>query len=179
MEEKQKSVTMNGLTWGIVAGVLMIVYSLILYLLDQSLNANISWIGFLFLIGAMIWGTLEYRKTLPGGFMTYGKAFSASFMIVLFAAILIGIFTYLLYTVIAPDLLVQVTELGRQRAIETNPEMTDEQIEQAMQMTSFFRGPVVMAVSGFIVQLIIGAIISLITSIFLKKEDESLTSSVI
>lgn len=179
MEEKQKSTTMNGLTWGIVAGVLMIIYSLILYLLDQSLNTSISWIGFLFLIGTMIWGTLEYRKSLPGGFMTYGKAFSTSFMIVLFAAILTSIFTYLLYTVIAPDLLVELTKYSRQQVMESNPEFSDEQIDQAIQMTSFFRQPVMMAVFGFISQLIIGAVISLITSIFLKKEDTSLTSSAI
>jgi hypothetical protein len=175
MEEKPKSVTMNGITWGIVAGVLMIVFTLVLYLFDQALNTSISWIGYLFLVGAMVWGTISYRKTLPGGLMTYGKAFSVSFMIILFAAILSGIFTYLLYALIAPDLLQEVIEMSRQQALEQSPEMSEEQLDQAMQMTSFMRSPVMMAVVGFIGQLIVGSIISLITSIFLKKEDNSMT----
>ena len=179
MEEKQKSVTVNGLSWGVAAGVLMILYSMILYLFDQSLNTSISWIGYLFLFGVMIWGTLDYRKSLPGGFITYGKTFSATFMIVLFAAILAGIFTYLFFTVIAPDLVQDIVEMSRQQAMERSPELTDEQLDQAMQITSFFTSPAGMAIMGFISQLLMGTLVALITSIFLKKEDKTLTSSAI
>ncbi|NQV01759.1 MAG: DUF4199 domain-containing protein, partial [Bacteroidia bacterium] len=168
MEEKQKSVTMNGITWGIVAGILMILYSLILYLMDENLNSSINWIGYLFLIGAMIWGTLEFRKNLPGGFMSYGKAFSASFMIVLFGAILGAIYTYLFFQVIAPEAVNDVIELGRQQSLERNPELTDEQLEQAMQMTSFIYTPFGMTIFGFIGNILVGTIVALITSIFLK-----------
>jgi hypothetical protein len=173
MEAKQKSVTMNGLTWGIAAGVLMVIYSLVLYLFDQSLNTSISWIGYVLLVGVMIWGTLEYRKSLPGGFMSYGKAFSTSFMIVLFAAIIASIFSFLLFTVIAPELVQEIAEMSRQQAMERSPELSEEQIDEAMQMTAFFMSPTWMVVMGFISQLIIGSVISLITSIFLKKEDKS------
>jgi len=170
---------MNGLTWGIVAGVLMILYSLILYLMDQNLNSSINWIGYLFLLGAMIWGALEYRKKLPGGYMSYGKAFSASFMIILFAAILAGIYSYLFFQVIAPEAVQDVYEISRQQAMERSPQLSDEQIDEAMQMSSFFITPIGMAIMGFLSQVIIGSIIALITSIFLKKEDKSLTSSAI
>jgi len=164
---------MNGLTWGIAAGVLMVIYSLVLYLFDQSLNTSISWIGYVLLVGVMIWGTLEYRKSLPGGFMSYGKAFSTSFMIVLFAAIIASIFSFLLFTVIAPELVQEIAEMSRQQAMERSPELSEEQIDEAMQMTAFFMSPTWMVVMGFISQLIIGSVISLITSIFLKKEDKS------
>jgi len=39
--------------------------------------------------------------------------------------------------------------------------------------------PIGMAIMGFISQVLIGTIVALITSIFLKKEDKSLTSSAI
>jgi len=157
----------------------MILYSLILYLMDENLNTSISWIGYLFLLGAMIWGTLEYRKKLPGGYMSYGKAFSSSFFIVLFAAILAIIYTYLFFQVIAPEAIQDVIEMSRQQNIERNPEITEEQLEQAIQMTSFMFTPIGMAIMGFISQVLIGTIVALITSIFLKKEDKSLTSSAI
>ncbi len=179
MEEKPKSVTMNGLTWGIVAGVLMIIYSLILYLMDMSLNTTVSWIGYLFLVGAMIWGTIEYRKTLSGGFMSYGKAFSTSFMIVLFATLFAGIYAYFFFAMIAPEVVQEIIEMSRQQAMERSPEMSEEQIDQAMQMSAAFMTPVWMSVWGFISQLLIGTVVALITSIFLKKEDKTLTSSAI
>ena len=81
MEEKPKSVAMNGISYGIITGVVMILFHLILYLFDMHLNQNVTWITYIFLAGGMIWGTLDYRKKVMNGFMSYGKAFSTSFMI--------------------------------------------------------------------------------------------------
>ncbi|MFH1295825.1 MAG: DUF4199 domain-containing protein [Bacteroidota bacterium] len=179
MEEKPKSVAMNGITYGIITGVVMILFNLILYLFDLHLNTKITWIAYVILVGGMIWGTLDYRKKVLNGFMSYGKAFSTSLMIVLFASILVAIYTFLFFQVIAPDAVQDVIELSRQSALERDPEITDEQLEQGMQMFSFIMTPIGMAISGMLSQLITGAVISLITSIFLKKEDKSMTSSAI
>ncbi|MFH1937426.1 MAG: DUF4199 domain-containing protein, partial [Bacteroidota bacterium] len=89
------------------------------------------------------------------------------------------IYTFLFFQVIAPDAVQDVIELSRQSALERDPEITDEQLEQGMQMFSFIMTPIGMAISGMLSQLITGAVISLITSIFLKKEDKSMTSSAI
>lgn len=179
MEEKPKSVAMNGITYGIITGVVMILFDLILYLFNLHLDANVTWIVYVILIGGMIWGTLDYRKKVLSGFMSYGKAFSTSILIALFATILVAVYTFLFFQVIAPDAVQDVIELSRQSALERNPEMTDEQLEQAMQMTSFAMTPIGMAIMGMVSQFIIGVILSLITSIFLKKEDTSITSSTI
>jgi len=169
MEEKQKSVTMNGLTWGIVAGVLMILYSLILYLLDQSLNTSISWIGYLFFVGAMVWGTLEYRKKELNGYMTYGKAFSTSFMILLFASILVSIYTFLFYQIIAPNLIQDLIETSRQNTRESFPNLSEEEIDKAHQIGSFFRTPILLAITSLFASLLIGSILCLISSTFLAR----------
>jgi len=179
MEEKPKSVAMNGITYGIITGVIIILFSLILYLFDQNLNTALTWIAYLFLVGGMIWGTLDYRKKVLNGYMSYGKAFSTSFMIVLFAAILVGIYSYLFYQVIAPDAVQDIIDMSRQQALERNPNMSDEELERAMEMGAFFMTPIWMAIYGMIGQIIIGSIIALITSLFLKKEDNSMTSSAI
>lgn len=179
MEEKPKSIAMNGITYGIITGVIIILYSLILYLFNQNLNPALTWIGYLFLVGGMVWGTLDYRKKVSGGYMTYGKAFSASFMIVLFSAILTAVYTFLFFQVIAPDAVQDVIDMSRQQALERSPGMSDEELDRAMEMGSFFMTPIWMAVYSMIGQIIIGAIIALITSFFLRKEDKSMTSSAI
>lgn len=179
MEEKSKSITMNGITYGIITGVIIILYSLVLYLFDQNLNQALTWIAYLFLVCGMVWGTLEYRKKISGGFLTYGKAFSVSFMIVLFSAILTGIYSFLFFQFIAPDTVQDIIDMSRQQALERSPEMSDEELDRAMEMSSVFMTPVWMAVYGLIGQIVVGAIIALITSIFIKKEDKSMTSSAI
>jgi len=178
MEEKKKSVTMNGIIYGIITAIMVIVFSLILYIFNLHMNRSVSWIGYLFLLAGMIWGTLEYRKKTLGGFMSYGKAFSVSFMIILFAGIIYCIYTYFFFQFIAPGSVNELIEMQRQQIAESNVNLTDEQIEQALEISARFMTPIWIAVLGFVQQLIIGAIVCLITSIFLKKEDKSLSAPV-
>jgi hypothetical protein len=173
MEEKPKSVTMNGITYGAIAAVVMIIYSLLLYLFDQHLNRGISWISYVILLGIMIWGTIDYRKKALGGLMSYGKAYSTSFMIALFAIIIATIYTYFFFQFIAPDAVQDIADMSRERIIRDNPDISDEDLERAMGMQSFVMNPLGLTISGFIYQVVISAIVCLITSIFLRKEDKS------
>jgi len=177
MEEKQKSVTMNGLWYGAIAAVIMIVIHLILYLADQHLNRSITWISLIFLIAVMIWGTIDYRKKELDGYMTYGKAYSTSFMIALFAIIIGAIYTFIFYQLIAPEAIQDLLEMGRQENLERYPEMSDEDLDRAMEWSAIITSPVGLAIVSLIVQTIPALIICLITSIFLKKEDKSVSST--
>jgi len=173
MEEKKKSVAIHGITYGAITAVVVIVVSLLLYILDLHLNKNVSWITLLFLVAGVVWGQFEYRNKVLGGFITYGKAFSAGFMITLFSGIFLIIYNFVFYQVIAPDTIDQIIEIQRQTLVESNPQMTDEQIEQSMEVASRFSSPLMLIIWGFVSQLVIGAIVCLITSIFVKKEDQS------
>jgi len=88
MEEKKHSVSANSLNYGLITGGVMIVFNLILFISNLYMNQSLGYIGYLFMLGGMVWGTLEYRKKLQNGFMTYGEAFSSCFLIGLFAGIL-------------------------------------------------------------------------------------------
>jgi len=172
MEEKPKSNATNGINYGMIAAAAMIIFSLIMYLVDMHLNTSIMWIGYIFLIGAIVWGTIEYRNKVLNGFMSYGKAFSTSFMIVLFAAIILAIYNFIFYQFIAPDAVQDLADIGRESIIERAPDISDEQLDETIQATSFMYTPIWLSIMGLVSQLIIGVIISLITSIFLKKEDK-------
>lgn len=176
MEEKPKSITMNGIYYGVIGAAAMIIFNLILYLIDQNLNESITWIVYLFLIGAIVWGTIEYRNKVLNGIMSYGKAFSTSFMIVLFASIIVAIYSIIFFTLIAPEVVQDIADIGRERIIDGNPDITEEELDQALQFSSFMYTPIWLSVMDLIIQVIVGIVISLITSIFLKKEDKSITS---
>ena len=178
MEEKQRSVLYNGLIYGMITGVVMIIFSLILFLSDLYLNKTVSWISYLFLAGGMFYGTFEYRKKSTNGFMTYGKAFASCFWIGLFAGIVASAYMFVFAQFIHPGFVQELLDQVRTNMAATNKNLTDEQIEQAVAITAKFMSPVMMTIWGFVMYAASSAIISLILAIFLKKEDPSLKTTI-
>lgn len=178
MEEKPRSVISNGIYYGLITGAAMTVYSLIMFLLDLYLNKTVSWIGYLFLIGGMIWGTIEFRKKYSNGFLTFGKAFSSCFFIGLFAGIIASVYLYVFIQFIHPGFINELLNQARENMLVSKPDMTDEQLEQALSISAKFMSPVMMVIWGLAAYSAISAIIGLILAIFLKKEDTSLNTTV-
>jgi hypothetical protein len=173
MEEKPRSVSMNALWFGVITGAILILYSLLLFLAGMHTNKYLGYIGYVFLIGGMVWGTLEYRKKYLGGFMTYGKAFTSCFMTGLYAGILISVYMFIFAKFIHPGFIQELLDISRQAIYETNSGMTDEQVEQALEISAKFMTPVMMTVWSLVGYLFASAIFGLLAAIFLKKEDKS------
>lgn len=157
----------NALNYGLILGGINVVYSLILWLMGQTFNKSLGYISLLFVIGIMFYGTKEYRDKHLGGFMTYGKAFTSNFLIGLYSAIIGTIFMFILYKFIDTTLLVTLKETAIDAAMQKNPNVTQEQLEKTM---SFFMSPLFFLISGLFGGAIFAAILSLLVSIFHKKE---------
>ncbi len=155
----------------------MIVFSLIMFLLDLYLNKTLSWISYLLLAAGMLYGTLEFRKKFPNGYISYGKAFTSCFWIGLFAGILATIYMFVFIKFIHPGFIQELMDQIRTNMVTSRPGMSDEQVEQAMNMTAKFMSPVMMTLWGLVVYAISSAIISLILAFFLKKEDPTLKTT--
>ena len=177
MEEKPKTVLSNGLMYGSITGAAMIIYSLIMFLLDLYLNRSVSWISYLVLAGGMFWGTLDFRKKNSNGFLTYGKAFASCFWIGLFAGILSALYLFIFARFIHPGFVQELMDQIRSNMLTKNPNMSDEQVEQAMNMTSKFMSPVMMSIWGLVMNALSAVVIGLILAIFLKKEDKTLNAT--
>lgn len=177
MEEKPRSVISNGIFYGLITGAAIVVFSLIMFLMDLYLNKAVNWIGYIFLIAGMIWGTLEFRKKYANGFLTYGKAFSSCFWIGLFAGIIASVYLFVFIQFIHPGFINELLDQARENMLASRPDMTDEQLEQAISMSAKFMTPVMMVVWGLAAYAAISAVIGLILAIFLKKEDPSLNTN--
>jgi ABC-type sugar transport system permease subunit len=177
MEEKPRSVISNGIYYGLITGGAMIVFSLIMYLLDLYMNKAVNWIGYVFLIAGMIWGTLEYRKKYSNGFLTYGRAFSSCFWIGLFSGILATVYLFVFINFIHPGFISELLDQMRENIQSASPQMSEEQMEQAISMSSKFMSPMMMTIWGLVTYTALSAVIGLILAIFLKKEDPSLKAT--
>lgn len=119
------------------------------------------------MIVGIILGQIGYKKEL-GGTLTYGQAFSAGLLTMVFASVFSGIYTYVLYEIIDPSLQEQL-KLFTEEQIVSQGKVPEAQIDMAVEMTTRFQKPIIMLAIAPFGGAITGAIISLITSIFVKK----------
>lgn len=177
MEEKTKSVAQYSIGLGAITAVVMIIYSLLMYILDLHLNTAVAILQYVFLVAGMVWGILQYRKQILHGYISYGKSFSVGFLVAFFAVIILSVYVFIFYMYIAPDAINDLKDLAMEKTMNSNPSITDEQLEQVMQMQAPFYKPWALSLIILVQMTVVSAIISLILSIFLKKEDQSLDAT--
>ena len=173
MEEK-KSAFGPSVISGIYLGIALIVFSLITFLLDVDMESPITYISYVILAIGLYWAIITFRDKHSGGFIDYKGAFGAGFYTGLFASFLLGIFTYIYVQYIDTGLVQEILIKAEEGMLEQNPNMSDEQIDQALSMTEMFTSPIMMGVWGFVGNLFVSTILSLIIAIFAKRENKEI-----
>jgi hypothetical protein len=170
MEEKAISAWKSSLTYGLFLGIALVLISVIYYATGNTFAKSAAWIGWGVTIGGIIIAQLQFRNLL-GGVMSYGQALGVGILTMLFASVITGFFTYLLYAVIDPSLQDQA-RLAMEEQMVTRRNLSEEQLDAAMAMASRFDDPAVMFVMNIVGGAFAGLIISLLTSIFTQKKSE-------
>ena len=169
MEQRNTSVFVNALTWGIIVGLISIVYSVILYMLDKVFNQALGYLAFIIIIAGMAIAVKNYRDTVLDGQIAFGKAFGFGVLLALFSSILGAIYNYLLYTVIDPDLQQKMLEVVAERMLEQG--VPEGQIDQGLEISKKFMNPVITSLSAVFIGTLIGTIIALVIAAIFKKEE--------
>ena len=171
MEEKQKSAFMPSLMPGIYIGFALILFSLTTFLFDVDYESPIKYISYVILALGLLWSIISFRDKQMGGYIEYGKAFSAGFYTGLFAAVITGIFTFFYIGYLDVGLIDEIMLASEEAMLDQNSNMSDEQIDQALSYTEMFMSPLIMSVMGFISNVVVSVIFSLIIAIFAKREN--------
>ena len=75
---------------------------------------------------------------------------------------------------INPGVIDEILIKSEEQILEQNPNISDEQLEQALNWTEMFVSPMVMTIFSAIFSIIAGAILSLLIAIFVKRENDAL-----
>jgi Na+-translocating ferredoxin:NAD+ oxidoreductase RnfE subunit len=126
-----------------------------------------SLLSFLISIGCIVYGIKAFKAD-NGGFLSLGEALKTGLGVALVAGILGSLFTLLFITVIEPDFATQMMEVSRDKMIESNPNMTDEQMDMAISIQEKMMSPGILFAISIISTLFIGFIISLIAGLIMK-----------
>ena len=172
--EEQKSAFGPSIVSGIYLGLALIVFSLVTFLLDVDLESPIKYISYVILAIGLFWATISFRDKHRGGFINYGGSFSAGFYTGLFASFLLGIFTFVYVQYIDTGLVQEILLNAEEQMLEQNPNMSDEQIDQALSITEMMTSPIMMGVWGFVGNLVASTLLSLIIAIFAKRENKEI-----
>jgi len=177
--EKKPTLLQHTLMYGAILGIVSIIMSLIMYIAGYMpinlkrimLTAVISIAITIIFVSA---GMKSYRDKVLEGNISYGQAFVAGLLIVVFSAVLASIYNLIFNLVIDPDYMNRVMEATRNWTYDmmNNMGAPEGQIEDAMER--FDRQQANMSqlktfMQGIIWSVVFGAIISLIVAAFVKK----------
>ncbi|MCU0336508.1 MAG: DUF4199 domain-containing protein [Sediminibacterium sp.] len=151
---------------GLILSLIIIVIGAGLHLSGMSQNTYAQWSQNILFFAGIIWACIDYAKQKQGE-VTFGNVFGFGFKVSAAVAAIVAVYSILAVTTIFPEMKDQAIEAAR-KSMEDNPKLNEEQIDQALQMTSkmfvpFMIGGVLL---GF---ALIGAIASLVGAAFAKK----------
>lgn len=172
MENFKQLLNKNAIVFALILAGITILFDLVLYVFGVSSESKLRWITILFMLCFIIYGTFYLRNTHYNGFISYGQSFLSGFLIALYSAITIAVYTYIFLKFIDPGYIEKAKELALEK-MQENPNLSEEMIEKAVAWQQKFLTPLFMSLGAIINNLLIGTIIALLASIFIKKEDKS------
>ena len=155
------------LRYGIIFGIISIVYSLILNITDLAFtNRALSWVSFIILIVAIVLAMREFKQQ-NNNYMSYGQGLGIGTLVTTVSSFLGGVFTYIYVKFIDTGFIDKMREM--QVAELEKKGMNDDQIEQAVAMSEKMMTPGMIVVFAILGGLFFGFLLSLLISALLKR----------
>ena len=165
MEEKPSTARL-ALKWGLISGVIFMVYTTVINITGQFGNTALPWLSLLVSIVLIVMAMREYR-TLDNGFMSYGAGVGLGTLVSIISGLISVTYNLIYTTFIDPTIRQQMLDNAREQM--ENRGMADDQIEQAMEFTEKLQGPGLQFMVGILASAIFGLLISLIAAAFIRR----------
>lgn len=170
--EKNKNLLMNkAMVWGLIIALASMIVTTIYYYTDNMFSSSAGWVTFVIYVAGIILTTLSYKKAIDQDApFPYSRALGLGVATMFFASIVLALFTFVLYKIIDPNLIDKMFALTEEKLLQKG--ISEDMIEQQIEMQRKFMTPTVMSLAQILSVTFYGLVISLITSIFLRKKQE-------
>jgi hypothetical protein len=166
MEEKTSTARV-ALKYGVLASVVIMIYTTIINVAGMGQNKILSSLTFVFMIVAIVLAMKSFREQNKG-FMSYGEGLGIGSLVSAIMGLLSSAFTMFYIQFIDNNLLTQSMDQVREDMERRG--MDDAQIDQAMELSQKFMSPGIVFVMGVLGYLVVGFIISLIVSAIIRRD---------
>jgi hypothetical protein len=171
--ENQNLSTKTMLKFGVILGIATIILSLLNYSFGNIYKQHwsIGVLSLLITVAIIVFG-LKNFKDQNNGFLTLGQAIKTGVGITLIS-IVIGLIYHIVFVkVLEPDFYTNMIQSYEQNMLKNYPDMPEEQVEMAVEMTKKFSNLGMTIAMMFGIGLLFGLIISLIVGAIMKKEED-------
>jgi hypothetical protein len=158
-----------------IISVALIILTLVFYLLKQ-VQSNVEMVlGYAIFLAGLIYSIKSYRDENLGGFISYGQSLGFSVVIGAFTGIITGIFIFIFYTHIAPEVLEELRQKAiletERRMLQMNPNISDSELDTVINIQLKFLTPGILFLASVFSTAIQGLLMGLIVSIFMKRKN--------
>ena len=170
MENATSTLKSHILQYGILLGGLSVVFNLMLFFLDMHYTQEpaVQWVNWGITISVIVLGIYNFRSSNEG-FLSLGEALKLGLGVSLIAALIAIVYTFVLLNFLDPDTIQKTLEVTQNKIIEENPEMSQEQLDQIIEMQKNFSGFGAISTIVLIFSLLFGFVVSLIGGLILKR----------
>jgi len=164
------------MNYGAVLGLFLVAITFIMWSLGDDekqsiipglLNNGIT-------IAFIAYTIIQYRDISNNGFISYSESLKLGTTVAFFSSIILAFYQFIYISYLDPNAVSEVMRITEQNFLESDPEISDEDLDMALQITAKFMQPHWMMIMGMLGVTFMGFIYSLIISIFVKKEDPTL-----
>jgi len=168
------------ITFGLLSGLIIILYSVAVFLaygdfskLSASEFEKVEKLGYLryLILFLTIIFAIRYFKKQKGGVVTFGQAFRAGMYTALVVALLVGLME-LVYMLANPGFMDQYAEISTKKMAEQGASAAEiESRKKEMENYKWLASPAGMGIFYFLETFILGTIMSLLTSLFVRSRN--------
>ena len=164
---EQPSTARIALKWGAFLGFALVITTLVMYLTDQTANPVFSVLTVVEIIVCLVLAMRDFRLQ-NGGYMSYGEGLSTGSLLSAVAGLISAAFITFYNVVIDPTIQQRAFEQAREK-LEDQGSLSDDQIDQAMEMSQKFQSPGFTFIAGVFGTIIMGLLLSLIVAAFIRR----------
>lgn len=165
--ENQTTTTRTALKWGVIIGIINVLYSTAIMVSGQIGNQTMGYAVYL-IIGAGIYFALNDFKKENLGFMSFGQGLGLGTMMSTIVGLISSFYSFAYMKFIDSSIPDQILK-NAEREMEKKG-LPDDQIEQAMEYSKMFMSPGVMFIAGVFFTVLLGFVLSLIIAAIMKKD---------
>ena len=173
----KRTITVYGLIAGIIVSILMLI--LVNYVshcegsVDYDTSMVMGYTAMLIALSLVFVGTRNYRNKYNGGVISFGKAFRIGIMIVLIASTIYVIAWLIDSTFFIPDFAEKYAaeSIAKLKASGASQAKIDKETKDMADFVRMYKNPIFNAMMTYLEILPVGLIVTLISSLILKKKN--------
>lgn len=170
MESNRPSILRPAMTYGLIIALVIIILAVLGWIIGLEGARWIQWVNWAAYFGILYLCLKNWRDQHNGGYIRYGQSLSAGILFMFFASVIYGFYNVIYLTWIDPTAVDRMLDLMEEGYYKGG--YSEEQVSAAMKFAGKLHGPGMQFFSVIIGTTFIGVIISLIVSIFIRKEGD-------